>query len=72
MDPQAYFAAMHLPSYELLMFAPRGTGASTRPPEKDGYKIAGYVDDLESPRLHLGVDALTLYGNRHGGCVSLA
>ena len=56
----------------MLIFAPRGTGASTSPPTTDGYKIAGYVEDLESLRVHLGVDALTLYGNSHGGCVSLA
>ena len=72
MDPEAYFAAMELPGYELLIFAPRGTGASTPPPTKDGYKIAGYVEDLEALRVHLGVDTLTLYGNSHGGCMSLA
>jgi pimeloyl-ACP methyl ester carboxylesterase len=72
MDPEAYFAAMDLPGHELLIFAPRGTGASSAPPTKDGYKIAGYTDDLESLRVHLAVDALTLYGNSHGGCVSLA
>ncbi len=72
MDPEAYFAAMDLPGYELLIFAPRGTGASTPPPTTDGYKIAGYVEDLESLRVHLGLEALTLYGNSHGGCMSLA
>jgi pimeloyl-ACP methyl ester carboxylesterase len=72
MDPEAYFAAMDLPGFELLIFAPRGTGASTPPPTKDGYKIAGYVEDLDSLRVHLGVGALMLYGNSHGGCMSLA
>jgi proline iminopeptidase len=72
MDPDAYFAAMNLPGYELLIFAPRGTGSSTSPPTGEGYKIAGYVEDLESLRVHLAIDALTLYGNSHGGCVSLA
>lgn len=72
MDPEAYFAAMDLPGYELLVFAPRGTGASTPPATTDGYRIAGYVEDLESLRSHLGLDALTLYGNSHGGCIALA
>jgi len=72
MDPDAYFAAMDLPGHELLVFAPRGTGASTAPETADGYRIAGYVEDLESLRSHLGLDALTLYGNSHGGCMALA
>jgi pimeloyl-ACP methyl ester carboxylesterase len=38
MDPEAYFAAMDLPAYELLIFAPRGTGASTAPANADGYR----------------------------------
>ena len=43
------------------------------PPEsKDGYRIAGYEEDLESLRIHLGVDTLTLYGHSHGGMVALA
>src|ERR1700726_4594860 len=72
MDPEAYFAAMDLPGYELLIFAPRGTGASSFPPSTNGYRMAGSVDDLESLRKHLGVGALTFYGNSHGGMVALA
>jgi pimeloyl-ACP methyl ester carboxylesterase len=72
MDPEAYFTAMDLPGFQLLIFAPRGTGDSSRPPTPNGYRIAGYVEDLESLRIHLGVDQLTLYGNSHGGMVSLA
>ena len=72
MDPEAYFTAMDLPGFQLLIFAPRGTGDSSRPPTPDGYRIAGYVEDLESLRIHLGVDQLTLYGNSHGGMASLA
>ncbi len=72
MDPEAYFAAMDLPGFELLIFAPRGTDASTKPTSLDGYRIDGFVDDLESLRLHLGAEALTLYGNSHGGCMALA
>jgi pimeloyl-ACP methyl ester carboxylesterase len=72
MDPEAYFAAMELPGFELIVFAPRGTGESTRPPSREGYRIAGYVEDVESLREHLGAEQLTLYGNSHGGCVALA
>src|ERR1700760_2900943 len=71
-DPDAYFATMELRGYELLAFAPRGTGASSVPNTTDGYKMAGYVEDLESLRSHLGLDTLTLYGHSHGGCVALA
>jgi pimeloyl-ACP methyl ester carboxylesterase len=60
MDPETYFSAIEPPGYELLILAPRGTGASSAPRSNDGYKMAGYVDDLESLRAHLGVKALTL------------
>jgi pimeloyl-ACP methyl ester carboxylesterase len=72
MDPEAYFAAMDLPGYEMLVFAPRGTGESSKPRSPDGYRIAGYVADVESLRSHLGLDRLTLYGNSHGAMVTLA
>jgi proline iminopeptidase len=72
MDPTAYFAAIEIPGHELLIFAPRGTGESSRPDRADGYQIADYVEDVESLRLHLGLERLTLYGNSHGGCVTLA
>ncbi len=71
MDPEAYFADMDLPGFELLIFAPRGTGASSRPPAPEGYRMACYISDLESLRVHLGLETLTLYGNSHGGCVVL-
>jgi pimeloyl-ACP methyl ester carboxylesterase len=72
MDPEAYFSAMEHPGYELLIFAPRGTGASSHPEDATAYKIADYVDDIEALRIHLGVDRLTLYGNSHGAMVVLA
>jgi proline iminopeptidase len=72
MDPEAYFAAMDLAGRELLIFAPRGTGLSTPPLSADGYRIAGYIEDVESLRRHLELDALALYGNSHGGMVALA
>ena len=72
MDPEAYFADLELPGYQLLVFAPRGTGESSVPSTSDGYGIAGYVDDVEALREHLGQHKLTLYGNSHGACVALA
>lgn len=72
MDPGAYFAAMELPGFEMLVYAPRGTGASAPAADSDGYLTSAYVNDLESLRVHLGVDRLRLYGNSHGGMLALA
>ena len=72
MDPEAYFADLDLPGYELLIFAPRGTGASSFPEPPGAYLIADYVSDVEALREHLDLEQLTLYGNSHGGCVALA
>jgi proline iminopeptidase len=72
MDPQAYFAGFDLPGYEVLIFGPRGVGDSAPPATLDGYRLAGYVADVNELRLHLGVPALTLYGHSHGGMVALA
>jgi pimeloyl-ACP methyl ester carboxylesterase len=72
MDPEAYFASADLPGHELLIFAPRGTGESSRPDPPDAYRMADYVSDVEALRTHLGLERLTVYGNSHGGCVALA
>jgi pimeloyl-ACP methyl ester carboxylesterase len=72
MDPEAYFAGMDLPAFELLVYAPRGTGASAEPATRDGYLTSAYVADLAALRAHLGVERLTLYGNSHGGLLALA
>jgi proline iminopeptidase len=72
MDPEAYCAPLDLPGFELLVFAPRGTGESSPPPSPDGYQIAGYVADIESLRQHLGAERVTIYGSSHGGSVALA
>jgi pimeloyl-ACP methyl ester carboxylesterase len=71
-DPDAYYAPLDLPGHELLIFAPRGTGVSTAPATPDRFRLAGYVEDVESLRVHLGVDRLTLYGHSHGGCIAVA
>ena len=44
----------------------------TAPATPDGFRIAGYVEDVESLRVHLGLEVLTLYGHSHGGCIALA
>jgi proline iminopeptidase len=72
MDPAAYFAAIEIPDHELLIFAPRGTGESSWPDPADAYRMADYVEDVESLRVDLGLERLTLYGNSHGGCATLA
>ncbi len=72
MDPAAYFAAIEIPGHELLIFAPRGTGKSSWPDPADAYRMADYVEDVESLRVDLGLERLTLYGNSHGGCATLA
>jgi pimeloyl-ACP methyl ester carboxylesterase len=72
LDPEAYFAGVDLPGLEMLIFAPRGTALSTAPESADGYRIAGYIRDLESLRVHLALDRMMLYGNSYGGSVALA
>jgi pimeloyl-ACP methyl ester carboxylesterase len=72
MDPAAYFATLDLPGCELAILAPRGTGASTPPHELEGYRIPGYVEDLEALRIYLGLERMSLLGSSHGGCVVLA
>ena len=64
MDPEAYFAGLELPGRQLLVFAPRGTGESSVPPAPGGYVMAGYADDVEALREHLGQHKLTLYLDR--------
>jgi len=56
----------------LIVCVPGGTGDSSWPDKAGGYRIADYVDDVETLRIHLGLEQLTLYGNSHGGCVALA
>jgi pimeloyl-ACP methyl ester carboxylesterase len=72
MDPEAYFAPIKLPAMKcssLRLVEQDGRGFPGSPA---GYRIAGYVEDVESLRCHLDVDRLMLYGNSHGGTVALA
>lgn len=71
-DPDAFFSGTRLPGFQQIVFFPRGTGESDPPATPDGYRIAGYVDDLEQLRRHLDVPRLTLYGSSHGASTALA
>jgi pimeloyl-ACP methyl ester carboxylesterase len=55
----------------LVLLDPRGTGASTLPPD-GSFDIADYVNDVEELRLHLGLDQIDLLGHSHGGVVAQA
>lgn len=72
LDPSAYYGDVDLPGFQLVVFCPRGTGGSDPPSEPEGYRLAGYVSDVEELRLHLDVPRLTLYGSSHGASTALA
>jgi pimeloyl-ACP methyl ester carboxylesterase len=54
----------------LVLLDPRGTGGSDEPVD-GAYPLAGYADDLEELRQHLGVDRFDLLGHSHGGFVAI-
>ncbi|HUK94843.1 MAG TPA: alpha/beta hydrolase [Gaiellaceae bacterium] len=56
---------------ELVLLDPRGTGASDRPADANGYRIADYTADLEELREHLGLERMSLLGHSHGGVVAM-
>jgi len=56
---------------ELVLLDPRGTGASDRPADANGYRIADYTADLEEFREHLGLERMSLLGHSHGGVVAM-
>ncbi|MCO4252123.1 alpha/beta fold hydrolase [Pseudarthrobacter raffinosi] len=72
LDPEIYFGGLDLPGYQLLIFNPRGTGASDPPAAPDGYRLAGYVEDVEALHRHLGQKRLCIYGSSHGATTALA
>jgi len=57
---------------ELVLFDPRGTGASTRPSDRRAYRIDDYLSDLEELRIHLGLERMQLLGHSHGGMIAMA
>lgn len=72
LDPATFYAGVDLPGTSQTVFCPRGTGESDPPDSPDGYRIAGYVSDVEELRTHLDVPRLTLYGSSHGASTALA
>ncbi len=72
LDPLAYFAGAEVPGVARLVLCPRGTGQSDPPSSPEGYRIAGYIEDVEYLRSHLGVAQLNLYGSSHGASIALA
>jgi proline-specific peptidase len=57
---------------ELVLLDPRGTGGSTRPADRDAYRIEDYVADVDEVRARLGLETIRLLGYSHGGVVALA
>jgi len=72
LDPPSFFAQCELPGFQQLVFCSRGTGVSDCPGSPEGYRIAGYIDDVDELRRHLDVEQLTLYGSSHGASITLA
>jgi len=49
---------------------PRGSGASSRLPALEDYRMDRMVEDLEALREHLGIGRMNLLGHSHGGMVA--
>lgn len=58
--------------FTLVMVNPRGTGGSSRPPDRGAYRIDDYVEDVDEVRRHLGAERVMLLGHSHGGIVAQA
>ncbi|MFD1827084.1 MULTISPECIES: alpha/beta fold hydrolase [Mumia] len=54
---------------ELVLVDPRGSGASGTPADPATYRCDRLVDDLETLRLHLGLDRVALLGHSAGANV---
>jgi len=55
--------------YTLLSFVPRGTLPSGRPADESVMSSADMSEDIESLRLHLDQDKLTLFGHSNGSSI---
>jgi pimeloyl-ACP methyl ester carboxylesterase len=55
----------------LVLLNPRGTAGSDRPADPRAYELDDYGNDLEDLRLHLGLEAMDLLGQSHGGVVAM-
>ena len=56
---------------ELIIFEPRGTGASAVPADPGTYRVDRMVGDVEALRAHLGLDQMGLLGHSVGGDLAL-
>ena len=57
--------------WELVVFEPRGTGASAAPADPATYRIDRMAEDVEALRVHLGLDKMGLLGHSAGGDLAL-
>jgi proline iminopeptidase len=57
--------------WELIIFQPRGTGASAVPADPATYRVEAMVEDVEALRAHLGLDQMGLLGHSAGGDLAL-
>jgi proline-specific peptidase len=58
-------------SLTLILFDPRGTGASDPPADNSAYALDEFASDLEELRTHLGLERVSLLGYSHGGLVTM-
>ncbi|MEU8759000.1 alpha/beta fold hydrolase [Streptomyces sp. NPDC048659] len=54
----------------LVLFDPRGTGASAVPADPASYRCDRQVADVEALRVHLGLDRIDLLGHSGGGALA--
>lgn len=58
--------------FKLVFVTTRGSGQSQRPSDPSQMGSAQMADDLEHLRLHLGLDAINLFGHSNGGAIAIS